>query len=126
MDLGYFIRILPSTLPGPILKLDHVKFVRFTDCKWMRSNRVWMRSNRVWMRSSRVCMRSSRGWMRSSRVWTRSSRVWVRSIRVVRASDSNAKVATVLGSISASSDTVEFEGWQVKQCRRKYVHEKPV
>jgi hypothetical protein len=28
----------------------------------------------------------------------------------------NAEVATVLGSISASSDTVESEGWQMKQC----------
>ncbi len=27
----------------------------------------------------------------------------------------NAKVATVLGSIQASSDTVESEGWQMKQ-----------
>jgi hypothetical protein len=28
----------------------------------------------------------------------------------------NAKVATVLGSIPASSDTVESEGRQMKQC----------
>jgi hypothetical protein len=28
----------------------------------------------------------------------------------------NAKVATDLGSIPASSDTVESEGWQMKQC----------
>ncbi len=37
----------------------------------------------------------------------------MRSSRVVRAS---AKVATVVGSILASSDTVESEGWQMKQC----------
>jgi len=35
---------------------------------------------------------------------------WMRSSRVV-----NAKVATVLGSIPASSDTVESEGRQMKQ-----------
>ncbi len=28
----------------------------------------------------------------------------------------NAKVATDLGSITASSDTVEYEGRQMKQC----------
>jgi hypothetical protein len=28
----------------------------------------------------------------------------------------NAVVATVLGSIFASSDTVDSEGWQIKQC----------
>jgi hypothetical protein len=28
----------------------------------------------------------------------------------------NAEVATVLGSIPASSDLVESEGWQIKQC----------
>ncbi len=33
----------------------------------------------------------------------------------------NAKVATVLGSIPASSDTVESEGWQMKQCWITYI-----
>jgi hypothetical protein len=28
----------------------------------------------------------------------------------------NANTATVLGSISPSSDTVESEGWQIKEC----------
>jgi hypothetical protein len=32
----------------------------------------------------------------------------------------NAKVATVLGSIPASSDTVESEGQQIKRCGIKY------
>jgi hypothetical protein len=41
---------------------------------------------------------------------------WMRSSRVVRASEANAVVATVLGSISASSDTVESKGRQMKQC----------
>jgi hypothetical protein len=36
----------------------------------------------------------------------------------------NALVATVLGSIPASSDTVESEGLQMKQCRKKYIHKK--
>jgi hypothetical protein len=34
----------------------------------------------------------------------------------------NAKIATVLGSIPASSDTVESEGQQMKQCWIKYRH----
>jgi hypothetical protein len=43
MDLIYFIRILPSTIPGPILKLGHVKEVIFVKLdKWMR-----LRSSRV-------------------------------------------------------------------------------
>jgi hypothetical protein len=33
----------------------------------------------------------------------------------------NAKVATVLRSIPASSDTVKFEGRQMKQCRITYI-----
>ncbi len=87
---------------------------------------VWMRSSRVWMRSSRVWMRSSRVWMRSSRVWMRSSRLWMRSSRVVRASDSQCRmVSTVLDSISpASSDTVESEGRQMKQCWISYMKKK--
>jgi hypothetical protein len=31
----------------------------------------------------------------------------------------NVEVATVLASISASSDTVKSEGWQMKQCLLK-------
>ncbi len=41
--------------------------------------------------------------------------------RVVRASDSKAEVAIVLGSIPASSDTVESEGRQMKQCWIQYI-----
>ncbi len=33
----------------------------------------------------------------------------------------NAKVATLLGSIPASSDTVESEGRQMKQCSVTYI-----
>ncbi len=36
----------------------------------------------------------------------------------------NAEVATVLGSIPASSDTVESEGRQMKQCWIKYIKNK--
>jgi hypothetical protein len=46
----------------------------------------------------RVCMRSSR------------VHAWLERLTA------NAKVATVLGSIPASSDTVESEGRQMKQC----------
>ncbi len=45
-------------------------------------------------------------------VWMRSGRVWMWSSRVVI---SSVKVATVLGSIPASSDTVESEGKQMKR-----------
>jgi hypothetical protein len=58
-------------------------------------------------------MRSGRLWMRSSRLWMRSSRVVVRGLEHLTA---NAAVATVLGSIPASSDTVESEGQHMKQC----------
>ncbi len=40
----------------------------------------------------------------------RSSREWLEPLTV------NAEVAAVLGSIPASSDTVEYEGRQMKQC----------
>ncbi len=36
----------------------------------------------------------------------------------------NAKVATVLGSIPASSDTVEYDGRQIKQCCIMYLDKK--
>ncbi len=44
--------------------------------------------------------------------WTPSKKknMWMRSSRVVERLTANAKVATVLGSITASSDTVESEG----------------
>jgi hypothetical protein len=45
----------------------------------------------------------------------------MRSSLVVRASDVNTEVATVLGSDPASSDTVEFEGRQIKQCWIQYI-----
>ena len=38
----------------------------------------------------------------------------------------NAKVATVLGSIPASSDTVESEGQQMKQCWIPYLNKKKI
>ncbi len=49
---------------------------------------------------------------------------WKRTNRVVRASvlTANAEVATILGSIPASSDTVKSEGWQIKQqCLIHYI-----
>ncbi len=82
----------------------------------LRSCRLWMR-----LRSSRLWMRFSRPWTRSSRLWMRSSRMWTRSSRVVRRLTANAEVATVLGSISASSDAVPSEERQMKQCWRTYV-----
>jgi hypothetical protein len=48
----------------------------------------------------------------------RCSQVRMRFGRVT----ANAEVATVLGSIPTSSDTVESEGRQMKQCRTKYIH----
>ncbi len=36
----------------------------------------------------------------------------------------NAEVATVLGSLPASPDTVEYEGRQMKQCWIKFLHRK--
>jgi hypothetical protein len=49
--------------------------------------------------------------MTSSRVWMRfSPSAWLERLTV------NAVVATVLGSIPASSDTVESKGRQMKQC----------
>ncbi len=44
----------------------------------------------------------------------------MKSSRVVRASPINAKVTTVLGSFPASSDPVETDGRQLKQCWTKY------
>ncbi len=38
----------------------------------------------------------------------------------------NAEVATVLGSIPASSDTVESEGRQMKQYWIQYIEEKKI
>ncbi len=37
-----------------------------------------------------------------------------------------AEVATVLVSIPASSDTVESEGWQMKQCWIQYIEKKGI
>jgi hypothetical protein len=55
-------------------------------------------------------MISSRVWMRSSRVVNEIYTEWLEHLAV------NAKVAAVLGLILATSDTVESEGRQRKQC----------
>jgi hypothetical protein len=83
--------------------LLHIDEMQDNKCMWMKSSRVWMRSSRVWMRSSRVWMRSSRPWLRSSRVCGRDLAQWLERLTA------NAIVATVLGSIPTSSDTVESE-----------------
>jgi hypothetical protein len=44
----------------------------------------------------------------------------VDEISIERLTD-NAKIARVLGSIPASTDTVESKGRQMKQCRIKYL-----
>ncbi len=44
----------------------------------------------------------------------------MRSSQVVKASDSQCQSATLLGSIPASSDTVESEGRQMKQLIKYY------
>jgi hypothetical protein len=56
--------------------------------------------------------------MRSSRVRMISSRLWMRSTVAewLERLTANATVATVLGSILASADTMESEGWLMKQC----------
>jgi hypothetical protein len=49
--------------------------------------------------------------MPTNLIWMRSTVAkWLERLAV------NAKVAAVLGSILASSDTVESEGQQMKQC----------
>jgi hypothetical protein len=46
--------------------------------------------------------------------------MWMRSDRLVRERlTANAKVAAVLGSTPASSDTIESEGRHAKQCWKK-------
>jgi hypothetical protein len=58
-------------------------------------------------------------------MWVRSSWLWVRSSWVVRVSDSQCRLSgSVLGSIPASSDTVESEGRQMKQCWISYIKRK--
>jgi hypothetical protein len=52
----------------------------------------------------------SHPWKRSSRVGMRPIAKWLERLAV------HAKVATVFDSILASSDTVEAEGRQMKQC----------
>jgi hypothetical protein len=74
----------------------------------IRNIEVW------WMRSRREWIRSGREWMRSGREWMRSGRVVDEIYRLERLT-ANGKVTTVLGSIPASSDTVESEGRQMKQ-----------
>ncbi len=78
--------------------------------------KAWMRFSLVWMRSSLVWMRSSLVWMRSSRAWMRSSLVWMRSSLVVRASDRQCRSRNSHGFDPSSSDTVESEERQMKQC----------
>jgi hypothetical protein len=53
-------------------------------------------------------------WLRSSRMWMISSRMWM--ISIAESDCYNAEVATVLGSIPASSDIAESEARQMKQC----------
>ncbi len=65
-----------------------------------------------------VCLIFFLNWMRSSRICGWSSRVQV------RASDCQCQIATVLGSIPASSDTVKSEGRQIKQCWIQYMKKK--
>jgi hypothetical protein len=65
-----------------------------------KSNQMKVRSNQVEARDSQV---RSRG--------TGEARV-----NRMKAGDVNAKVKTVLSSITASSDTVDSKGRQMKQC----------
>jgi len=50
--------------------------------------------------------------------------MWMKSSWVVERLSANAVVATVLGSIPASSDTVESEGRKMKPCWISYIKEK--
>jgi hypothetical protein len=49
-----------------------------------------------------------------TRMWMISSRLWMRPSLVIRSLTAKAKVAIVLDSIQASSDTVESEGRQMQ------------
>jgi hypothetical protein len=64
----------------------------------LKDIKIWMRSSRVWMRSSSGCDPSE----------------WLERLTA------NSEVATVLGSIHASSDTVECEVRQMNHCWIKY------
>ncbi len=67
----------------------------------------------IYMKDRKYSQYNSSMWMSTS--------LWIKSSRVVRASDSQSRiVTTVLGSITASSDTVESEGRQTKQCWISY------
>ncbi len=72
------------------------------------------------MISSLVRMRSSEcGWDLAESGWDLADCGWDLAEWLKRLT-ANAKVAFVLGSIPASSDTVESEGWQMNQCWIKY------
>ncbi len=89
-----------------------------TLCGWAPAEFLWMRSSRVvWMRSSRVCVDEI-----YPSVWMRSSRVcgWDLAECLERLT-ANAVVATALGSNRASSDTVESERRQMRQCWISYI-----
>ncbi len=70
-----------------------------------------------------------------SNIWWDLAELWMRSSPVggwdlaewLERQTANTVVATVLGSIPASSDTVESEGRQMKQCWILYItkHKKP-
>jgi hypothetical protein len=85
---------LPISLPSSILK--YIDLIHNE-----------MRSSRVWMRSSRC------GWDLAECGWDLAE--WLERLTV------NAVVATVLGSIQASSDIAESEGRQMKQCSISYI-----
>ncbi len=76
-------------------------------CGWDLAQ-LWMRSSRVWMTSSRVAdeIQPRCGWDLAECEWDLAE--WLQRL--------NPKVATILGSIPASSDTEEYEGRQMKQC----------
>ncbi len=60
------------------------------------------------------------GWDLAESGWDLAESGWDLAEKLERLT-ANAKVATVLGSIAASSDTVESEGRQMKQCWIKYI-----
>ncbi len=89
---------------------------------WMRSSQVWLRAKRGWYLANCECDLAKCGWDLAKRGWDLSNCGWDLAkcgwdiAKWLERLDVNAKVAPILGSIPAPSDTVESEGRKMKKC----------
>ncbi len=113
-------------------EIPHPQLWDLVDVIWPSVDEIWPKVDEIWPSVDEIWPKVDEIWPSVDEIWPGVDEIWPRLDEIwpscwcnlaerLERLTANAKCATVLGSIPASSDTVETEGRQMKQYWIKYI-----